>query len=59
MWFISLYVLAVMPVTSVKPAGTFPKVLESTYSVTEPLTFSGIKKILADALCVEQITSVF
>ena len=29
-WFISLYVLAVMPVTSVKPAGIFPHVLEST-----------------------------
>lgn len=29
-WFISLYALAVMPVTSVKPAGVFPQVLEST-----------------------------
>ena len=29
-WFISLYVLAVMPVTSVKPAGIFPHVLENT-----------------------------
>ena len=29
-WFISLYVLAVMPVTSVKPAGSFPHVLVST-----------------------------
>ena len=29
-WFLSLYVLAVMPVTSVKPAGIFPQVLEST-----------------------------
>ena len=39
---ISLHVLAVMPVTSVKPAGIFPHVLESTKSVTGPLTFSGI-----------------
>ena len=55
MWFISLYVLAVVPVTSVKPAGTSPHVLESTYSVTEPLTFSGIRKILRTvALCVKQ-----
>ena len=53
--FISLYVLAVVPVTSVKPAGTSPHVLESTYSVTEPLTFSGIRKILRTvALCVKQ-----
>ena len=29
-WFLSLYVLAVMPDTSVKPAGIFPRVLEST-----------------------------
>ena len=29
-WFISLYVLAIMPVMSVKPAGIFPQVLENT-----------------------------
>ena len=29
-WFISLYVLAVMPVRSVKPVGIFPHVLENT-----------------------------
>ena len=35
--------------------GTSPHVLESTYSVTEPLTFSGIRKILRTvALCVKQ-----
>ena len=39
---LSLFVLAVMPVTSVKPAGIFSHVLESTQSVIGPLTFSGI-----------------
>ena len=59
-WFISLYVLAVMPVTSVKPAAIFPHMLESTKSVTGPLAFSGIWKILhIVALCAQQITSMF
>ena len=45
-WLISLYLLAVIPVTSVKRACIFPHVLESTKSVTGPLTFSSICNIL-------------
>ena len=59
-WFISLYVLVVMLVTSAKRAVIFPHVLESTYSVTGPLRFSSICKILLIvALCVQQIASMF
>ena len=59
-WFISLYLLAVIPVTSVKRACIFPHVLESTKSVTGPLTFSSICNILhIVALCFQQITSMF
>ena len=59
-WFTSLQVLAVMPVTSAKRAGIFPRVLDRTQTVTGPLTFPNICGILnIVVLCVQQRASLF